>query len=128
MSDQNVTASKSVMVVGNCLPDNFTMGRWFKKHFDADYLKARNRVAAIEMLRKHSIDLVLVNRIFDSDGGSGIDLIAELTRDFSATTTMLISNFADAQTDAEAQGALPGFGKSELKNPASVDKVKHALG
>ncbi len=119
---------KTVLVVGNCLPDNFTVGRWFKKHFDVEFVKARNRKATIKILDRDSFDLVLVNRVFDSDGGDGLELISELIRLRPNGPVMLLSNFPDSQAEAEQLGAVPGFGKAELKKADSISKMKRVLG
>src|SRR4051812_40759223 len=67
-------------------------------------------------------DLVLVNRILDRTGESGLDFI----RDFRADPDrqkipiMLVSNYADAQEQATALGAVAGFGKSSLGRPETA--------
>jgi hypothetical protein len=40
---------------------------------------------------------------------------------------MLVSNFADAQSQAIALGAAPGFGKNDLGTNKAIDAVRHAL-
>jgi hypothetical protein len=40
---------------------------------------------------------------------------------------MLISDFPTAQTAATAAGALPGFGKSQINDAATLQKIQHAL-
>jgi hypothetical protein len=40
---------------------------------------------------------------------------------------MLISNFPDAQFAAEEVGAAPGFGKQELREPATLQKLGQFL-
>ena len=65
--------------------------------------------------------LLLVNRVLDGRfdvGDSGIQLIASLSKRDSAPPMMLVSNYADAQEQAQAAGALPGFGKSEVGSAA----------
>jgi hypothetical protein len=41
---------------------------------------------------------------------------------------MLVSNFPEAQAQAEALGALPGFGKAALGDPALADRFAMILG
>ena len=40
---------------------------------------------------------------------------------------MLVSNYADAQKQAVAAGARPGFGKAELNSSKAVDAIAAAL-
>ncbi len=40
---------------------------------------------------------------------------------------MLISNFQDAQQEAVAAGAFPGFGKSQLYDDSTSERLRDAL-
>ncbi len=40
---------------------------------------------------------------------------------------MLVSNHEDAQAEAVAAGALPGFGKASLGQPGMIERVAAAL-
>ena len=74
--------------------------------------------------------LLLVNRVLDGRfdvGGSGIELIRTLAGRDDAGPAMLVSNYDDAQQDARAAGALPGFGKSHLADPATKQRVTDAV-
>jgi CheY-like chemotaxis protein len=85
---------------------------------------------AIASLQQAHYDLVLVNRVFDANGDSGLKFI-KLLKATPATKdipVMLISNYADAQADAEAAGALPGFGKKQIGQPQLIDHCKRFLG
>ena len=41
---------------------------------------------------------------------------------------MLVSNYAEAQSQAISLGATPGFGKSDLGNPKARDALAPILG
>ncbi len=41
---------------------------------------------------------------------------------------MLVSNYEDAQQDAVARGALPGFGKAALRQPETRNRLAAILG
>ena len=66
------------------------------------------------MMAGKRYDLVLVNRVFDADGDSGLEFIAAIKASGDTTPMMLVSDYADAQAQAVAKGAMPGFGKSML--------------
>lgn len=66
--------------------------------------------------------LLLVNRVLDGDfrAGGGIDLIRAMANRKDRPAMMLVSNYADAQAEAVAAGALPGFGKSQAYDAATA--------
>ena len=41
---------------------------------------------------------------------------------------MLVSNYEDAQREAVAKGALPGFGKAALGQPHTLARLRAVLG
>ena len=80
---------------------------------------------ALAELRQQSFDLVLVNRIFDSDGSSGLEFIRRVKSDptLSQVPIMLVSNYEESQAQAVAAGAVPGFGKASLGRPQMLERV-----
>jgi CheY-like chemotaxis protein len=108
--------AKRVLSVGQCVPDGFSIKAFLEREFSAEVQTADTADEAMAMLYGGPFDLVLVNRIFDSDGGSGIDLIKAVKADPTAANipVMLVSNYADAQHRAVQAGAEPGFGKAQL--------------
>jgi hypothetical protein len=59
-------------------------------------------------------------------GSDGIELIRELGRRADSPVMLLISNFEDAQRAAMEAGAMAGFGKTELEEPATVERIRAA--
>jgi len=72
------------------------------------------------MARERPFDLVLINRVFDATGESGLDLIAEMKKspELAAIPVMLISNYPEYQRQAVELGAVVGFGKNDLNGDA----------
>jgi CheY-like chemotaxis protein len=122
-------AAKRVLSVGQCGPDHGAIA-WALRPLGADVTPAATRDQALERLRAETFDLVLVNRVFDADGDSGVELIRTMKEDeaLRATPVMLVSNYADAQQAAVAAGAEAGFGKAALGRPAMRDRVRPFLG
>lgn len=91
------------------------------RHFQVQVVKAHTRDEAMAKLAAESFQLVLVNRIFDADGDSGLDWLGELKShpQFKSIPAMLVSNYPESQTQAVNLGALPGFGKAALEAPAT---------
>ncbi len=80
-----------------------------------------------QALEEHQPELILINRIFDRDRASGLEVIARLRESENIPPIMLVSNYEDAQKQAVKLGALPGFGKSSLYDGATLDLIKSAL-
>lgn len=118
-----------VLSVGQCGYDHGQIERHLRRRFGAVVEAASTFPEAVEKLSETPFDLVLVNRINDADGSPGLDLIQTLKSDPALTTipVMLVSNYEDAQQKAQALGALPGFGKSNLTSPESTEKLKSVL-
>lgn len=119
-----------VLNVGQCSFDHGTIVRHLKAVYGAEVIGADTANEALVSLRAGSFDLVLVNRVLDSDGTAGLDLIRALRVEpqVAQTPVMLVSNFAQAQAEAQNLGALPGFGKADLRPGARVASLDAALG
>ena len=57
----------------------------------------------------------------------GVALIRKIRASYPAIKTMLVSNYAEAQAAAVAEGALPGFGKREIGTPRVNELLRNAL-
>jgi DNA-binding NtrC family response regulator len=115
-----------VLSVGQCGYDDSRIGRavsdagaTLDRAFDAEEAKQR--------LSSGGYSLVLVNRIFDGDGSSGVEFIESLKKTGEKTPVMLVSDYADAQAMAVAEGAIPGFGKRDLGTADVIETLRSAL-
>jgi two-component system, chemotaxis family, chemotaxis protein CheY len=120
--------AKRVLSVGQCGADHRKIIRNLEP-LRVQIVAADTTDEALAQLRAGSFALVLVNRVYDADGSSGMDLIREMKADpaLQAVPVMLVSNFADAQQEAVAAGAAPGFGKSALYGPLVAERVRAFL-
>ncbi len=109
-----------VLAIGHCGPDSWMLRSTAERalgsdiHFDAcdDEGTMRERLESTS-----DPMLLLVNRRLDGffDAADGIALIqAALSSGRSRLAAMLISNLSEALAQAEAIGAMPGFGKTAL--------------
>jgi two-component system chemotaxis response regulator CheY len=123
-------ANRQVLNVGQCGADHASVRWLLQREFDATVVPAATTVEALAQLRRGIFDLVLVNRVLDRDGSSGLDLIRQLHEDeaLRQIPVMLVSNYAEAQQEAEALGARPGFGKAELDRPQTLARLREILG
>jgi CheY-like chemotaxis protein len=122
--------SKMVLSVGQCAADNYAISHLLESSFGATVTPADTVPEALAQLRAHPFTLVLVNRILDANGASGLAFISQLKEDpvLSEIPVMLVSNYPDAQQQAAARGALVGFGKASLGDAHVVDRLAPLLG
>ena len=122
-------APPRVLSVRQCGFDHASISSRLRLAFGAEVLAAATHADALDRLRAGGFDLVLVNRVSDADGSSGLDLIRRIKADdaLRPVPVMLVSNHADAQTQAAAAGAEPGFGKAALGQAAVLDRVRPFL-
>ena len=118
--------SKKVLSVGQCAADNYAITQFLQSKLGAEVSDLDTVSEALDVLRATPVDLVLVNRIFDVDGASGLEFISRLKEDavLAPIPVMLVSNHADAQQQAVARGALRGFGKAGLADAKTLDSLK----
>jgi two-component system chemotaxis response regulator CheY len=118
-----------VIDVGNCGFDHGSLSGLLQQHFQMHCVSVANGAELERELQQGDVALVIVNRVFDSDGGDGVALIGQLKQnpDTDSIPVMLLSNYSDAQEKAVALGALPGFGKSTLKSEATCELLAGVL-
>jgi DNA-binding NtrC family response regulator len=122
------TMPHSVILVGHCGVDGPRLQREISSRIpDADVIRV-NSTADLRQTLDAGADLFLVNREpvgFDEDG---LDLIRDIREEHPEAKVMLVSDYPDAQEAAVREGALPGFGKSEMGSESLTDTVRQALG
>ncbi len=121
--------TKKVLSLGQCAADNWSIARLLSDSLGSAVTEADSFEEALELLRRENFALVLVNRILDANGDSGLDFITRLKSDeaLRSVPVMLVSNYADAQRQAVAKGALPGFGKSALRQTSTLERLRSVL-
>jgi two-component system chemotaxis response regulator CheY len=121
--------AKRILSVGNCGFDHSTIERMIASPYGAQLEGASTATDATAKAVANAYDLILVNRVFDADGDSGIEWIRALKQNpaTSQVPVMLISNYPQYQAEAEQAGAVPGFGKSDLASPGLRGKLSAYL-
>jgi CheY-like chemotaxis protein len=121
---------KRVLDVGQCAIDHGSLRYLVEDQFEASLAQAHSERDALALLRAEPFDLVLVNRVFDRDGSDGLSLIKAIKADpqLAAVPVMLVSNYPQYQEQATAAGAERGFGKSELLEAQTVERLRKYLG
>jgi response regulator RpfG family c-di-GMP phosphodiesterase len=120
--------SKTVLSIGQCSADHASISRLLQTKFQA-YIKTADSIEeAFKHSHNSSIDLILVNRIFDLTGEEGLNFIRDhLAGPAKLIPVILISNYADAQDSAVALGAKRGFGKAALNSPETEKILREFL-
>jgi len=121
--------AKRVLDVGQCGMDHSAIRRLVEGQFAAQVVQAHGLADAIGRLKEEPFDLVLVNRKLDADHSDGLEVLRAIKADttLARTPVMLVSNYPDAQEAAVAAGAEPGFGKSELSQQSTREKLRPFL-
>jgi hypothetical protein len=116
-------------LVGHCGPDSYMLRSAVKYAAREAEVRMINDESALDAALEQGADLLLINRVLD--GGfthhEGTGLIGAIKARGATARLMLISNYPDAQRAAEAAGAMPGFGKSEIGTSKMRDALTRAL-
>lgn len=116
-----------IYLVGHCGPDSFALRSAVGTMLPGATVEF---VVSEEQLPKamREGDVLLINRVLDGDfsSESGLELIRRL-RGTGRAVLMLVSNFAEAQSEAEAAGAMPGFGKSLMLSDLARARLREAV-
>lgn len=126
-------ARSRVLDVGNCDSDHGVIRALLVNHFDVEVDRVMFVDEALLRIARQPYDLVLVNRRIFADDRDGLELIRRLR----ATTAqpaanarpavMMVSNFEAAQQAAIAAGAVRGFGKAQLRDAATLERLALVL-
>jgi len=120
---------KCILSIGQCSADHWSISRTIEKRFPAEVVRAGTSDEAVAMLQREAFDLILVNRVLDSDGSDGLEVVKRVQADarLRQVPVMLVSNYQEAQQQAVGAGAVPGFGKDSLGRPSMIALLKPFL-
>jgi two-component system chemotaxis response regulator CheY len=121
---------KRVLDVGQCNPDHSAIRSMLETQFGAEVVRAHQLDDALAQLRGGGFDLVLVNRKLDIDYSEGMDILRHLKADdkLKAVPVMIVTNYPEHDRAAVEAGAESGFGKAQLQEPKTREKLARFLG
>ena len=121
--------SKKVALVGHCGPDSSYLRLVVGKADRGISVVSADDEQSLQRVLEDGVDLLLLNRQLDwgFNESMGVDLLRRLRAIRPDVKAMLVSNYPDAQADAVAAGALPGFGKRDLGSPRVAELLREAL-
>ena len=122
--------AKKVALVGHCGPDSSYLRMIVQQAEKGVTVLSADDDEELQKLVEGGVDLLLFNRQLEYGfaNGSGAAVIKKLRTEHPGLKMMLVSNYPEAQAEAVANGALPGFGKREIGTPRVVELIKGALG
>jgi CheY-like chemotaxis protein len=120
---------KKVVLVGHCGPDSSFLRVAVGSAQKGLAVVSADDEQSLREAIEQGADLLLVNRVLDYgfDEASGAAVIRRLRKDYPQLKMMLVSNYTEAQAEAVAAGALPGFGKRELGSSRVAQVLRQAL-
>lgn len=123
------TQHKTVLSVGQCRPDNAAITHFLTTHFPATVRTADTLPETLSLLDSTAVDLVLINRLLDADYSDGLEVLRQIRSrpEWQSIPVMLVSNYPDWQNKAVALGAIYGFGKAELNQPTTRQRLAAVL-
>jgi CheY-like chemotaxis protein len=122
--------TKTLLDCGNCGPDFNAIRQMVSQAFGASVIQAHGSEDAIELLKNRDIDLVTINRKLDRDYSDGLDVLKAIKADpaLADVPIMLVTNYEEHQHAAMELGAVRGFGKLSLSDPATRQLLQPYLG
>ena len=106
------------------MPDEWMLRSAVKRALPkAEIAKVHHQDGLVEYANSEA--LLLVNRMLDGvfSDGDGIELIRRMAAEDDAPALLLISDIDDAQSRADALGARPGFGKTQLNDAVTTERI-----
>ena len=117
----------SVILVGHCNLDGPRLKSELSQ-LDGVHVERINTAADLERACEQNPDLLLVNREPVGFQEDGLAIVRQIHEKYPDTKVILVSDYPEAQAEAEKAGALPGFGKSLMGTPELQERVKKVLG
>ncbi len=121
--------TKTVLDIGNCDPDHNAIERMLKSRYDVIVLRADQWSDASALLADQKVDLILINRKLDMDYSDGVEVLRQLKQESTTRSipVMIITNYAEHQVAAVAEGAEYGFGKLQYGEPETHERLSRFL-
>ena len=118
---------KRILVVGHCDVDGPRLVKEVSAQCRGAEVLRVNSDGALRKQCEQGADLLLVNREPVGFNGMGVDIVKTVRAEHPDQKVMLVSDRPEAQEEAVAAGALPGFGKGDLGSPKFSQTLEKAL-
>jgi two-component system chemotaxis response regulator CheY len=120
---------KRIALIGHCGPDSSYLRMAVSRAARDVKVVLADDSGELDNLLKEGVDLLLFNRVLDYgfEDTEGVAVIRKIRAKHPNVKTMLVSNYTEAQAQAIAAGALPGFGKRDIGSPKVAELIREAL-
>lgn len=120
---------KTILSVGQCRPDQAAISHFLTSNFDVRVVTVDLADEALDAARHQAIDLILINRKLDADYSDGMEILTALKNEqlTASIPVMLVSNFEEWQEKAVSKGAVYGFGKAQLSQQTTRERIAAVL-
>jgi CheY-like chemotaxis protein len=121
--------TKTGVDIGNCDPDFNSIQKMLTGKYNVVVQRCHQLTDAIQFLSEHRVDLILINRKLDVDYTDGVEILRHLKLSplYKSIPTMIVTNYAEHQEAAVADGAEYGFGKLQYGEPATHERLSRFL-
>jgi two-component system chemotaxis response regulator CheY len=121
--------TKRIALIGHCGPDSTFLRMAVSRAAKGAQVVSADDSSELDRMLNDGVDLLLFNRVLDYgfDDTEGVAIIRKLRATHPNVKMMLVSNYPEAQAEAVAAGALPGFGKREMSSPRVTDLIRAAI-
>ena len=121
--------SKKIVLVGHCGPDSSYLRMAVSSAERSLKVLMADDADELNQHLTNGVDLLLLNRElgWGFEQTEGVEIIRQLLPRHPNVKMMLVSNYPDAQAEALAAGAVPGFGKREIGTPRVAQLIRRAL-
>ncbi len=118
-----------IALVGHCGIDGPRIQAQINSILNGATVTTANDPESLQRVCDEGVNLLLFNRELGAgfDGEEGVEVMRELHESHPDIKMMLISDYPDAQAQAEKLGAVAGFGKADLGTPKVEKALKNAL-
>jgi len=121
--------SKKIVLVGHCGPDSSFLRMAVSAADRSLKVLMADDAEELNQHLEQGVDLLLLNRElgWGFEQTEGVEIIRQLLPRHPNVRMMLVTNYPDAQAEAVAAGAAPGFGKREIGTPRVAQVIRRAL-
>jgi CheY-like chemotaxis protein len=114
---------RKLLIVGQCDFDYQRIRLIITKSYEIEVHRADSLDDALQSALDRQFDLILINRLLDTDRSEGMAVLHELKSNPATENTpaMIISDYQETQDAAVAAGAKRGFGKASLDTPETFE-------
>ncbi|MGE5610786.1 MAG: hypothetical protein ACM359_16165 [Bacillota bacterium] len=122
--------AKRVVLVGQCGIDGPMLQSEIESILGSVEVYACNGEGELKEVCDRGVDLVLFNRELNwgFEDRSGVEAIRKLKGEHPEVKMMLVSDYPEAQAEAVAAGAVPGFGKADVGSARVAEAIGEAIG